>query len=183
MANTPSSMVALGTLAPAFNLPNIDGSQVSLDSYVGSAGYLVMFICNHCPFVVHIQAGMVRMAKTLQAKKIAVFAINANDIVNYPQDHPDRMVTFAQKNGFTFPYLFDATQATARAYQAACTPDFFLYDAEHHLVYRGQMDASRPSNALPNDGADLLAAADNLLAGKPPLPNQRPSIGCNIKWL
>jgi len=182
MPETPSTMAPLGTTAPDFRLPNTDGKQVSLSDFSGAPALLVAFICNHCPFVKHIQAAFAQLAREYQAKGVAVVAINCNDVVNHPYDSPAKMVEEKKAAGYTFPYLYDKTQEVAKDYRAACTPDFFLFDKGRKLVYRGQMDASRPGNGKPNDGADLRAALDAVLAGKPVSPEQIPSIGCNIKW-
>ncbi|HPE60682.1 MAG: thioredoxin family protein [Thiothrix sp.] len=182
MARTPSTMLELGTPAPAFSLPEpASGKTVSSTDFSGSP-LLVMFICNHCPFVIHVRAEMQRMAAEYQAKGVAVVAINANDVEHYPDDSPEKMAREVAQHGYTFPYLYDASQAAAIAYQAACTPDFFLFDARHHLFYRGQMDAARPGNPEPVNGADLRQAMDRLLAGQTPPETQKPSLGCNIKW-
>ena len=182
MAATPSTMVPLGTPAPDFRLPDTDGTTVSLADFAASPAVLVAFICNHCPFVKHIQKSFAQLAKEYQAKGVTVIAVSSNDAEKYPADGPEPMKAEKAAAGYTFPYLYDESQDVAKAYKAACTPDFFLYDGSRKLVYRGQMDASRPSNGLPNDGADLRAALDRVLAGQPPLEKQTPSIGCNIKW-
>ncbi len=182
MPATPSTMAPLGSIAPDFRLPDTDGKQVSLSDFAGAPAVLVAFICNHCPFVKHIQAAFAQLARDYQAKGVAVIAINSNDAVHYPDDSPAKMVEEKKRAGYTFPYLYDKTQEVAKDYRAACTPDFFLYDKDFRLVYRGQMDASRPGNGKPNDGADLRAALDAVLAGRPVAAEQLPSIGCNIKW-
>ena len=182
MALTPSTMVSLGTSAPDFCLPDTTGAEVHLSDFKLKKGLLVAFICNHCPYVKHVQSSFAALAKDYLAKGIAIVGINSNDAVNYPDDSYDKMRAEKAAAGYAFPYLFDETQEVARAYQAACTPDFFLFDGERKLVYRGQMDASRPGNGKPNDGADLRAALDALLAGAKPAETQVPSIGCNIKW-
>jgi peroxiredoxin len=182
MAATPSTMVPLGTAAPDFRLPDTEGKEVSLADFAKSKVLLVAFICNHCPFVKHIRGQLAQLARDYQAKGAAVVAINSNDIAMHPDDAPAKMVEEKRAAGYTFPYLFDETQAVAKAYRAACTPDFFLYDSTRKLVYRGQMDASRPGNDKPNNAADLRAALDAVLAGKPVAAQQVPSIGCNIKW-
>lgn len=184
MALTPSTMLPLGTAAPAFSLPDITitGKTVSLDDFKDAPALLVMFICNHCPFVKHIRGGLAQLAKDYQPKGVAIVGINANDAKNYPDDSPEKMKQEAKGAGYTFPYLYDETQAAAKAYHAACTPDFFLFDRERKLVYRGQLDDSRPGNGIPVTGADLRAALDAVLAGKPLAVPQKPSIGCNIKW-
>ena len=183
MAQTASTMLPLGTPAPAFKLPEpATGRLRTLDELQSAPALLVMFICNHCPFVQHIRAGLIAFAHDYQPRGVAVVAINANDAVNYPGDSPEKMAEEVARFGYPFPYLHDASQAVARAYQAACTPDFFLFDAARRLVYRGRFDASRPGNAVPVTGADLRAAADAVLAGQAVTVEQQPSIGCNIKW-
>ena len=183
MVKTASTMLPLGTPRPEFSLTNaVDGKTVSLTDFADKPGLLVMFICNHCPFVKHLQAGLAEFGKEYQAKGLGVVAINSNDIANYPDDGPDKMKAEAKAAGYTFPYLLDETQDIAKAYKAACTPDFFLFDQHQALAYRGQFDASRPGNGKPITGADLRAAADQVLAGKPVPAEQKPSIGCNIKW-
>jgi len=182
MAETPSTMLPLGTLAPDFRLPDPRGGIVSRSDYAAAAGLLVMFICNHCPFVKHIRAELARFATEYMERGLAIVAINSNDAVKYPDDGPTKMAEEAASSGYRFPYLYDETQAVAKAYRAACTPDFFLFDRDRKLVYRGQFDASRPGNGIPVTGADLRAAADALLAGRALPAEQRPSIGCNIKW-
>lgn len=182
MVKTVSTMLPLGTKAPDFSLPNVDGRTVSLSNCRGSKGTLVAFICNHCPFVIHIRSEFAKFAREYQAKGIGVVAINSNDSVKYPDDAPDKMAAEAAAAGYEFPYLFDGTQSVAKSYHAACTPDLFLFDAALELVYRGQFDASRPSNSIPVTGSDLRAACDAVIAGRPIAEGQRPSIGCNIKW-
>ena len=182
MARTPSQMLPLGTLAPAFNLPDADGKMHSLDDATGSQAYLVMFICNHCPFVKHVADELARLGRDYREKGVAVFAINSNDIESHPADGPDKMKEEAAARGYTFPYLLDADQSVAKSYEAACTPDFYLFDADRRLVYRGQLDGSRPGNDVPVDGADLRRAIDAVLAGDPVPAAQVPSLGCNIKW-
>ena len=182
MARTPSTMLRLGTQAPGFSLPEpASGKTVASTDFSGRP-LLVMFICNHCPFVIHVRAEMQRMAADYQARGIAVVAINANDADHYPDDSPEKMIEEVRQHGYTFPYLYDETQDVAKAYKAACTPDFFLYDKNHQLAYRGQFDDSRPQSGIPVTGADLRAACDAVLAGKPVPEPQKPSIGCNIKW-
>ncbi len=181
MAARESRMPALGTPAPDFALPDPAGKRFALRDFAGSKGLLVAFICNHCPYVKHLLEGFVQFAREYGPKEIAILAINSNDAAAYPQDDAPSMARIAAQKGFTFPYLIDETQAVAKAYQAICTPDFFLFDAGRRLAYRGQFDGSRPGNALPVTGADLRAAADALLAGKR-LDKQIPSIGCSIKW-
>ncbi len=190
MSKTQSSMVELGTVAPAFELVDVvSGKALGRDDIAAQAdgrGLLVMFICVHCPYVKHVEAGLAEIGRDY-AGKIAIAAISSNDIAAYPEDSPAEMKAQAERLGFQFPYLFDETQEVARAYEAACTPDFFLFDAEMKLVYRGQLDDSRPrrgdfGNDIPVTGKDLRAAMDAVLAGKRPDTNQRSSIGCNIKW-
>jgi len=183
MAETPSQMLPLGTPAPAFNLPDVDGAMHSLADAASSRAYLVMFICNHCPFVKHVADELARLGADLQAKHVAVFAINSNDFRKYPADNTENMRREAALRKYTFPYLVDADQAVAKAYMAACTPDFYLFDAERKLVYRGQLDGSRPGNGVAVDGRDLRRAIDAVLAGEPVPGKQVPSVGCNIKWI
>ncbi len=176
-------MLALGTLAPDFNLYNtITGKEVNLEQARGDKGTVVMFICNHCPFVIHVNQELVRVAQTYQKRGIKFVAISSNDVENYPQDAPELMKETAEKLGYPFPYLYDETQETAHAYDAACTPDFYLFDSNLSLVYRGQLDDSRPGNGIPVTGADLRSAMDQLLDGQEITKEQKPSIGCNIKW-
>lgn len=183
MVKTASTMLPLGTKAPDFQLlePRT-GNTVSLADVGGGRGLLVMFICNHCPFVKHLRSALAEFGREYQEKGLKIVAISSNDTDSHPDDGPERMADEAAAAGYTFPYLFDANQDVAKAYKAACTPDFYLFDAELSLVYRGQFDASRPSNAVAITGSDLRAAADRVLAGEAPLTEQRPSIGCNIKW-
>ena len=182
MPKTESTMLALGTKAPHFELPDPRGGTVRLDQFAQAPGLVVMFICNHCPFVKHLQEGLAKFGVDYAAKRLAVVAINSNDVGASPADGPEAMAEDARRLGYTFPYLFDATQAVAKAYRAACTPDFFLFDREHRLVYRGQFDPSRPGNSIPVTGEDLRAACDAVLASRPVGSDQKPSIGCNIKW-
>ncbi|MBT8236249.1 MAG: thioredoxin family protein [Bacteroidia bacterium] len=183
MARTPSNMMPLGTKAPDFSLSDtVSGTDMTLDELSGTAGTVVMFICNHCPFVKHVNAGIVALAKDYQDKGIGFVAISSNDVENYPQDGPELMKENALQEGFTFPYLYDESQEVATSYDAACTPDFYLFDSELKLVYRGQLDASRPENGIPVTGMDMRNALEAVLAGKQVEPNQKPSIGCNIKW-
>ncbi|HEX4044935.1 MAG TPA: thioredoxin family protein [Gammaproteobacteria bacterium] len=185
MAETPSTMIPLGTLAPDFNLIDTrTGQSVQLAESKSAVGTVIMFLCNHCPYVKHIQLKLVEVAQHYQSKGIVFIAINANDVATYPQDGPDKMKIEAEKYHYSFPYLYDATQQVAKAYHAACTPDFFIFDQQLACVYRGRFDDATPGNTVPVTGADLSAALDNLLAGKPPLPadKQQPSLGCNIKW-
>jgi thiol-disulfide isomerase/thioredoxin len=183
MARTPSTMLALGTVAPSFALPEPGtGRTVSLDDFPGAKGYWISFICNHCPFVQAIRHEFARAGREYAAKGIAVIAINANDAATHPEDSPEAMKDEARRFGYTFPYLHDERQQVAQAYRAACTPDFFVFDADRKLVYRGQFDGARPGNDVPVTGADLRAALDALLAGRPVDATQKPSLGCNIKW-
>jgi peroxiredoxin len=182
MARTPSTMLPLGTKAPDFALVNVDGKTVSLADFRGAPALLVVFMCNHCPFVKHLAAALAQFADEYMQKKVAVVGINSNDVANYPADSPEQMVHEAEDRGYTFPYLYDETQEVAKAYRAACTPDFFLFDRDQRLVYRGQFDSSRPDNGKPITGADLREAVDAVLAGRKPSEDQKPSIGCNIKW-
>lgn len=183
MALTPSTMLELGTPAPDFSLPDtVSGTTVSLKDFDGRPALLVAFICNHCPYVKHIADAFAAFAKEYQDRGLAVVAISSNDPGHREEDGPDFMAREAEARGYTFPYLFDESQAVAKAYRAACTPDFFLFDGDRRLVYRGQFDDSRPGNDLPVSGRDMRDAVDAVLAGKPLGPEQKPSIGCNIKW-
>ena len=181
MALTPSTMRDLGTSAPDFSLSTPDGKTISRRDYVGKP-LLVMFICNHCPFVKHLRSALATLGKEYQEKGLALVGINSNDAVSYPADSPAKMAEEIRSAGYTFPYVYDDTQTVAKAYHAACTPDFFLYDKDHKLVYRGQFDDSRPDNGKPITGADLRAALDAVLANRPVSANQKASTGCNIKW-
>ncbi len=182
MVLTPSTMLPLGTKAPSFTLTNVDGQSVSLSDFAGAPACLVMFICNHCPYVKHVAPELARLAREYQGRKVAVIAINSNDVATHPGDSPEQMVHEVEERGYTFPYLFDESQSVAQAYKAACTPDFYVFDKDQKLVYRGQLDASRPDSGIPLSGKDLRAALDAVLAGKPVPADQKPSIGCNIKW-
>jgi peroxiredoxin len=184
MAETPSNMLPIGTKAPEFELLDPKDNKIkSLKELKGSKGTLIMFICNHCPFVKHVNDEMVKIANDYMNNGISLIAINSNDVVNYPEDSPEKMVEYSNKLGYPFPYLFDETQHVAKAYQAACTPDFYLFDDELKLVYRGQLDSSRPGNNIPVTGEDIRKSLDNLLSGiTTPDNEQKPSIGCNIKW-
>jgi len=182
MTATPSTMLALGTSLPSFVLPDFDGRSVSSADFDRAPALLVAFICQHCPFVRHIRTEFARFAKEYQARGLAIVAINSNDIAAFPDDGPDGMREEARGAGYVFPYLFDKSQAVAKLFRAACTPDLFLFDASRRLVYRGQFDDSRPRNSTPITGRDLRAAADAVLASRPVSETQRPSIGCNIKW-
>lgn len=183
MALTPSTMLELGTKAPDFQLTDVvSGETISLASFAGKKALLVMFICRHCPFVKHVQSELAKLGKDYADQNLGIVAISANDADNYPDDAPDRLKTMAKELGFTFPFCYDATQETAKAYTAACTPDFFLFDGDRKLVYRGQLDDSRPGNDKSVDGHDLRGAIDAALADQTISPDQKPSIGCNIKW-
>lgn len=183
MALTPSNMIPLGSLAPNFSLINVvTGLPQTLQELRGENATLIMFICNHCPFVKHINSELVKLGNDYKGKGVNLIAISSNDIVNYPEDAPSEMKIVAQMEQYCFPYLYDEQQEVARAYDAACTPDFYLFDSKLELVYRGQLDDSRPSNTIPLSGKDIRAAIDNLLNSQPISLFQRPSIGCNIKW-
>ncbi|MCA9196557.1 MAG: thioredoxin family protein [Planctomycetales bacterium] len=182
MVKTNSTMLSLGTTAPDFSLTNVDGTTVSLGDLQGAPALLVIFMCNHCPYVIHVAPALAQLAAEYQAKGVAVVGISSNDVSKYPQDSPEQMVHEAESRGYTFPYLFDEDQSVAKAYRAACTPDFFVFDKDQKLVYRGQMDGSRPGSDIPVTGTDLRAALDAVLAGQAVSENQRPSLGCNIKW-
>jgi len=183
MARTPSNMLPLGTKAPDFKLTDtITGQYMDLQVLKGSKGTVIMFICNHCPFVKHVNVQISKLARDYKSEGINCIAISSNDVENYPQDAPHFMKQNALAHGFIFPYLYDETQDVARAYDAACTPDFYLFDNSLKLIYRGQLDDSRPENGIPVTGNDLRNAVDNLLKGQPISDLQKPSIGCNIKW-
>ena len=184
MALTESTMaLELGASAPEFALPNVvTGKTVKLDDFRGQKGLLVMFICTHCPYVKHIEKGLAALGMDYDGEAVSIVAISSNDAVHYPDDNPAGLKKQAETMGFRFPYLYDESQAVAKAYHAACTPDFFLFDGDLKLVYRGEFDRSRPGNTVPVTGEELRAAIDAVLAGKKPSTEQRPSIGCNIKW-
>jgi len=183
MARTPSNMIALGTALPAFNLPDtVSGKNISDEDLKGAKASGIMFICNHCPFVKHVNKELVRLANDYIPKGIKFIAISSNDVVNYPEDAPDKMKETAKQLGYPFPYLYDETQQIAKAYSAACTPDFYILDKNLQIVYRGRFDDSTPSNGKPVTGIELSQALDHLIAGNAPPQNQKPSIGCNIKW-
>ena len=184
MALTESTMLLeLGTQAPAFQLPDaVSGKTISLDTFAGKQALLVMFICRHCPYVKHAQEELARIGRDYQGKSIGIVAISANDPAGVPEDAPESLKEQARQLGFTFPYLFDETQGVAKAYTAVCTPDFFLFDGQQRLVYRGQMDDSRPGGKEPATGKDLRAAVEAMLAGQPVPAEQKPSVGCSIKW-
>ena len=182
MTRTASTMLPLGTRAPDFKLPDTAGKQVALGDFAKSPTLVVAFICNHCPYVKHVQSEFAKLAREYQAKGVAIVGINSNDIETHPEDSPANMAKEAKAAGYTFPYLFDATQEVAKSYRAACTPDFFVFDKFRKLVYRGQMDSSRPGTAIPVTGSDLRATLDAMLAGKQVPREQKASLGCNIKW-
>jgi len=183
MVETLSSMLPLGTRAPDFSLSDaVSEKTVSLAQFEDAPALLVMFICNHCPFVIHIRDELTRLASEYWKRGVAIVAINSNSIETHPQDAPEHMKALTKELGWEFPFLFDATQEVAKAYRAACTPDFYLFDAEQRLVYRGQLDDSRPGNNVPVTSQDLRAALEAVLAGRAPSIDQKPSIGCNIKW-
>jgi len=182
MVAVNSLMVPLGTEAPNFELPTPEGKVYKLEDFKDKKGLLIIFMCNHCPFVKHVIKEIVNIANEYMKKDIAIIGINSNDFEKYPDDSPQKMVEFIEYMGIPFPYLIDETQEVAKLYKATCTPDFFLYDSDFKLYYRGQLDSSRPGNNIPVTGEDLRNALDSLLAGNPPPENQKPSIGCNIKW-
>lgn len=183
MAETPSTRILpISSYAPEFELSDAHGQTYTLDDVRGPRGLMVMFVCNHCPFVIHLASALSAFAKELEEQGIGVVAINSNDFINYPADAPEKMIYFAAKYDWAFPYLFDEDQAVARAYAAACTPDFYLFDGELKLTYCGQLDSSRPRNSEPVNAADMRSAVSRMLACEPPLENQRPSTGCGIKW-
>lgn len=183
MAAVNSTMLPLGTPAPDFTLPDPRGGIFSLSQYDGSPAFLIMFICNHCPYVLHLRRDIARLGSEYQERGVAVFAINSNDVEKYPADSPEKMKLEAQDAGYTFPYLYDETQSIAKAYRAACTPDFFVFDKHRLLAYRGQFDEARPGNQVTVTGSDLRAALDSVLDGERIIDDvQKPSIGCNIKW-
>jgi len=183
MVMTASNMLDLGSKAPDFSLPDtVSGNTLSLQDMKSDKATVIMFICNHCPFVIHVQQALANLGTDYQSKGVSFIAISSNDVENYPADAPDKMTLFAKEQGFSFPYLYDESQDVAKAYQAACTPDFFVFDSELECVYRGQIDESRPGNDIPVTGNDMRAALDALLAGEAINPEQKPSMGCNIKW-
>ncbi|MBI1953847.1 MAG: thioredoxin family protein [Candidatus Omnitrophica bacterium] len=183
MALTPSTMLALGTPAPDFKLPDVvSGKTIGRDEFASRKALLVMFICRHCPYVVHVREELARLGRDYAAKDAGIVAISANDAANYPDDAPAKLKEMALELKLTFPLCYDETQAAAKAYAAACTPDFFLFDEARKLVYRGQLDDARPGNGKPVNGKDLRAALEEVLAGRPVSPVQKPSMGCNIKW-
>jgi peroxiredoxin len=183
MAETPSNMIPLGTKAPTFELPDtITGKYLKLSDLTSDIAIVIMFICNHCPFVKHVQHELVRLANDYISKGISFIAISSNDVSKYPADSPEKMKELAEQLGFTFPYLYDESQDVARSYDAACTPDFYIFDKNLKLVYRGQLDDSRPGNTIPVNGLDIRNALNQILKGEPVNEMQKPSIGCNIKW-
>lgn len=182
MAQTPSTMAPLGIEAPKFKLPDTTGKMISSDDFKPAPALLVMFICNHCPFVKHVRAELAKLTREYQQKGVAVVGISSNDVAAYPDDGPAAMALEVKSAEYTFPYLYDESQEVAKAYRAACTPDFYVFDSKRRLVYRGQMDDSRPGNDIPVTGNDLRAALDAVLSGRPISQDQKPSIGCNIKW-
>jgi peroxiredoxin len=182
VARTPSTMLPLGTPAPSFDLPDFDGKRHALADFAAARALLVVFTCEHCPFARHVRVAFARFAAEYVPRGLAVIAVNSNDLSAYPQDGPDAMREEARSSGYVFPYLLDEDQSVARAYRAACTPDFFLFDSDRRLAYRGQFDGSRPGDGRPVTGADLRRAVDAVLAGVTADPEQRPSVGCNIKW-
>ncbi len=182
MSLTASTMLPLGTQAPGFRLPSSDKKPVSLDDFKDAKAFLVVFLCNHCPYVKHIRHELARLGKEFQDKGVAVVGISSNDVVSHPDDSPEMMVKEKAEVGYTFPYLYDESQEVAKAYKASCTPDFYVFDKDRKLAYRGQMDSSRPGSAIPVSGNDLRSALDAVLAGRPVSDAQRPSMGCNIKW-
>jgi peroxiredoxin len=182
MVAVNSTMLPLGTKAPDFHLPDTTGNIVSLEDFKTSRALVVMFICNHCPYVKHIRTGLVELAREYQPGGVGFVAISSNDVENYPADSPEKMAEEAKSAGYLFPYLYDETQEVAKAYRAACTPDLYVFDQDQRLAYRGQLDDSRPGNNIPVTGKDLRAALDAVLSGKPVPQKQKPSIGCNIKW-
>jgi peroxiredoxin len=177
-----STMLPLGATAPEFRLPDPSGKTFSSADFAGAPALLVVFMCNHCPYVKHVQVTFTNLAKEYQAKGVAIVGINSNDAGNYPDDRPEKMAEEIRSAGYTFPYLYDESQSVAKVYRAACTPDFFLFDRDRRLVYRGQFDDSRPKNGLPVTGSDLRAALDAVLAGRALPAAQKPSVGCSIKW-
>lgn len=182
MVLTPSTMLPLGTPAPNFSLPDPFGKTVSLADFASKPALLVIFLCNHCPYVKHVADGLADLAKEYQARGVGVVGISSNDVGSHPDDSPEKMADEIKLRGYTFPYLYDESQQVAKAYRAACTPDFYVFDAQHKLAYRGQMDSSRPGSGVPVTGHDLRAALNAVLTGKPVATEQKPSIGCNIKW-
>ena len=182
MVKTASTMLELGTSAPGFTLPDTTGASISLSDYGDAPALVVAFICNHCPFVVHIREALAEFGREYQERGVAIVAINSNDVASHPDDSPEKMAEELASAGYTFTYLYDESQSVAQAYRAACTPDFFVFDGDQRLVYRGQFDESRPESGIPVTGADLRSACDAVLSGQAVVEEQRPSLGCNIKW-
>jgi peroxiredoxin len=182
MVKTASTMLPLGVIALDFSLPDTQGKRVSLSDFADAPALLVVFLCNHCPYVKHVAAGLAELAADYQRRGVAIVGINSNYVDAFPDDAPAKMAEEVKNRGYTFPYLFDETQAVAKDYRAACTPDFYVFDRSRKLVYRGQMDSSRPGSDVPVTGEDLRTALDAVLAGRPVSPDQRASLGCNIKW-
>jgi peroxiredoxin len=175
-------MLPLGTKAPDFRLPDTSSKTISLADFKAAPALVVVFMCNHCPYVKHVRDGLAKLARDYQPKSVAMVGISSNDVANYPDDSPTKMAAEAKSAGYVFPYLYDESQEVAKAYKAACTPDFYVFDKDQRLVYRGQLDDSRPGNGMPVTGKDVRSALDSVLAGKPVSATQKPSIGCNIKW-
>jgi len=182
MVKTTSTMLSLGTPAARFSLPDTEGNTVSLGDFADAPALLVIFMCNHCPYVKHVADGLAGLAKEYQERGVAVVGINSNDAASFPDDAPEKMAQEVKLRGYTFPYLYDESQEVAKAYGAACTPDFYVFDGRRKLVYRGQMDSSRPRSGVEVTGNDLRAALDAVLAGQPVPEDQKPSLGCNVKW-
>ncbi len=182
MVKTASTMLPLGTSAPDFSLPDVQCNTVSLSDFTDAPALLVIFMCNHCPFVIHVADGLAELVREYQERGVAVVGINSNDVENYPDDAPAKMAQEVQRRGYTFAYLYDETQEVAKVYRAACTPDFYVFDTDRRLVYRGQMDSSRPQSGIKVTGEDLRAALDAVLEGRPVSEEQTASVGCNIKW-
>ncbi len=182
MVATNSTMLPVGSKAPAFRLPDVHGKVVALSDFPDARAVVIVFMCNHCPYVKHLRAGLAQLARDYLPKGVTILGVNSNDVENYPADSPARMAEEAKAAGYLFPYLYDESQAVAKAYHAACTPDFYLFDHNQILVYRGEFDDSRPGNGIPVTGKALRSALDAVLAGKPVSPQQKPSLGCNIKW-
>lgn len=184
MPPTPSNMLPLGTPAPDFSLPDtVSGRSLGLHQLASDRATLVMFVCNHCPYVKHVNPELVRLARDYQPRGVAFIAISSNDVETYPEDAPERMAVVAAEEGYSFPYLYDRDQSVARAYDAACTPDFYLFDGQRRLAYRGRLDGSTPRNGQPLTGAELRAALEAVLGGRPVATEQQPSLGCGIKWV
>ena len=182
MVKTASTMIELGVKAPDFSLPDVSGKMVSLSDFADAPALLVVFMCNHCPYVIHVADGLARLAADYQQRGVAVVGINSNDTAAYPDDSPENMAKEVKRRRYSFPYLYDESQEVAKAYRAACTPDYYVFDRQQKLVYRGQMDSSRPGGGAEVTGDDLRAALDAVLENQPVSANQKPSLGCNIKW-